>query len=229
MTNSRLIKNAKKQKMTHSEENYIKIIYHLTAISDGGISTNAIAEKMKTKASSVTDMLKKLAEKEFVNYIKYQGVSLTEKGKLTAKMIIRKHRLWESFLVEKLNFSWDEVHDIAEQLEHIKSEKLINKLDEFLNFPTEDPHGDPIPNAKGQIIAIEKQLLSELSENQTCICVGVKDTSSDFLKYLDKQEIALGSAIEIVERELFDSSLTIRVENKEITISNKIASNLYIK
>lgn len=215
--------------MTHSEENYIKIIYHLTAISDGGISTNAIAEKMKTKASSVTDMLKKLAEKEFVNYIKYQGVSLTEKGKLTAKMIIRKHRLWESFLVEKLNFSWDEVHDIAEQLEHIKSEKLINKLDEFLNFPTEDPHGDPIPNAKGQIIAIEKQLLSELSENQTGICVGVKDTSSDFLKYLDKQEIALGSAIEIVERELFDSSLTIRVENKEITISNKIASNLYIK
>jgi DtxR family Mn-dependent transcriptional regulator len=144
-------------------------------------------------------------------------------------MIIRKHRLWESFLVEKLNFSWDEVHDVAEQLEHIKSEKLINKLDEFLNFPTEDPHGDPIPNAKGQIIAIEKQLLSELSENQTGICVGVKDTSSDFLKYLDKQEIALGSAIEIVERELFDSSLTIRVENKEITISNKIASNLYIK
>ena len=215
--------------MTHSEENYIKTIYHLTAISDVGISTNAIAEKMKTKASSVTDMLKKLAEKEFVNYIKYQGVSLTEKGKLTAKMIIRKHRLWESFLVEKLNFSWDEVHDIAEQLEHIKSEKLINKLDEFLNFPTEDPHGDPIPNAKGQIIAIEKQLLSELSENQTGICVGVKDTSSDFLKYLDKQEIALGSAIEIVERELFDSSLTIRVENKEITISNKIASNLYIK
>jgi DtxR family Mn-dependent transcriptional regulator len=229
MTNSRLIKNAKKQKMTHSEENYIKTIYHLTAISDGGISTNAIAEKMKTKASSVTDMLKKLAEKEFVNYIKYQGVSLNEKGKLTAKMIIRKHRLWESFLVEKLNFSWDEVHDVAEQLEHIKSEKLINKLDEFLNFPTEDPHGDPIPNAKGQIIAIEKQLLSELSENQTGICVGVKDTSSDFLKYLDKQEIALGSAIEIVERELFDSSLTIRVENKEITISNKIASNLYIK
>ena len=215
--------------MTHSEENYIKTIYHLTAISDGWISTNAIAEKMKTKASSVTDMLKKLAEKEFVNYIKYQGVSLTEKGKLTAKMIIRKHRLWESFLVEKLNFSWDEVHDVAEQLEHIKSEKLINKLDEFLNFPTEDPHGDPIPNAKGQIIAIEKQLLSELSENQTGICVGVKDTSSDFLKYLDKQEIALGSAIEIVERELFDSSLTIRVENKEITISNKIASNLYIK
>ena len=215
--------------MTHSEENYLKTIYHLTTISDAGISTNSIAEKIETKASSVTDMLKKLAEKDLVNYKKYQGVSLTEKGKLTAKMIVRKHRLWESFLVEKLNFSWDEVHDIAEQLEHIKSEKLINRLDEFLNFPTEDPHGDPIPNAAGQIVNIKKQLLSEFEKNQIGICVGVKDTSSDFLKYLDKQEIALGTAIEIIEKELFDSSFTIRVGNKEMTISNKIASNLYIK
>jgi DtxR family Mn-dependent transcriptional regulator len=219
----------KKQNMTHSEENYLKTIYHLTTISDTGISTNAIAEKIETKASSVTDMLKKLAEKDLVNYKKYQGVSLTEKGKLTAKMIVRKHRLWESFLVEKLNFSWDEVHDVAEQLEHIKSEKLINKLDEFLNYPTEDPHGDPIPNAEGQIVNIKKQLLSEFEKNKIGICVGVKDTSSDFLKYLDKQEIALGSAIEIIEKELFDSSFTIRVGNKEMTISNKIASNLYIK
>ena len=215
--------------MTHSEENYLKTIYHLTTISDTGISTNAIAEKIETKASSVTDMLKKLAEKDLVNYKKYQGVSLTEKGKLTAKMIVRKHRLWESFLVEKLNFSWDEVHDVAEQLEHIKSEKLINKLDEFLNYPTEDPHGDPIPNAEGQIVNIKKQLLSEFEKNKIGICVGVKDTSSDFLKYLDKQEIALGSAIEIIEKELFDSSFIIRVGNKEMTISNKIASNLYIK
>jgi DtxR family Mn-dependent transcriptional regulator len=215
--------------MTHSEENYIKTIYHLTAISDGGISTNAIAEKMETKASSVTDMLKKLAEKDLVNYVKYQGVSLTEKGKLSAKMIVRKHRLWECFLVEKLDFSWDEVHDVAEQLEHIKSEKLINKLDEFLNFPTEDPHGDPIPNAKGQMVNIKKQLLSEFEKNQIGICVGVKDTSSDFLKYLDKQEIALGSEIEIMEKESFDSSFRIRVGTKEMTISNKIASNLYIQ
>ena len=215
--------------MTHSEENYLKTIYHLTTTSDAEVSTNAIAEKTETKASSVTDMLKKLAEKDLVNYKKYQGVSLTEKGKLTAKMIVRKHRLWESFLVEKLNFSWDEVHDVAEQLEHIKSEKLINKLDEFLNFPTEDPHGDPIPNAQGQIVNIKKQLLSEFEKNQIGICVGVKDTSSDFLKYLDKQEIALGSAIEIIEKEVFDSSFTIRVGNKEMTISNKIASNIYIK
>lgn len=215
--------------MTFSEENYLKTIYHLTTVLDTEVSTNAIAEMMETKASSVTDMLKKLAEKDLVNYKKYQGVSLTDKGKLTAKMIVRKHRLWEVFLVEKLNFSWDEVHDIAEQLEHIKSEKLINKLDDFLGNPTEDPHGDPIPNAKGQIITIEKQLLSELLDNQTGICVGVKDSSSEFLKYLDKQEIALGSRIQIVSKEIFDLSFKIKVNGKELTISNKIASNLFVK
>lgn len=215
--------------MTFSEENYLKTIYHLTTLLDTEVSTNAIAEMMETKASSVTDMLKKLAEKHLVNYKKYQGVSLTEKGKLSAKMIVRKHRLWEVFLVEKLDFSWDEVHDIAEQLEHIKSEQLINRLDDFLGNPTEDPHGDPIPDVNGQIIKIEKQLLSELSENQTGMCVGVKDTSSEFLKYLDKQGIALGSKIQIVAKETFDLSLKIKVNGNELTISNKIASNLFVK
>jgi DtxR family Mn-dependent transcriptional regulator len=215
--------------MTFSEENYLKTIYHLTTISDSEVSTNAIAEKMETKASSVTDMLKKLAEKNLINYKKYQGVSLTEKGSLSAKMIVRKHRLWEVFLVEKLDFSWDEVHDIAEQLEHIKSEKLINKLDDFLDNPTEDPHGDPIPNANGQIISVEKQQLSELNEKQIGICIGVKDTSSEFLKYLDKQEIALGSKIEIISKESFDLSLKIKINSRELTISNKIASNLFVK
>ena len=132
-------------------------------------------------------------------------------------------------MVDKLNFAWDEVHDIAEQLEHIKSEQLINKLDDFLGNPTEDPHGDPIPNANGQIVAIEKQLLSELAENQIGICVGVKDSSAEFLKYLDKQEIALGSKIEIMAKESFDLSTKIKVNGKELTISNKIANNLYVK
>ena len=215
--------------MTFSEENYLKAIYHLTASLETEVSTNAIAEMMETKASSVTDMLKKLSEKDLVNYKKYQGVSLTENGKLSAKMIVRKHRLWEVFLVEKLNFSWDEVHDIAEQLEHIKSEQLINRLDDFLGNPTEDPHGDPIPDAKGRIIKIEKYLLSELTENQIGICVGVKDTSSEFLKYLDKQEIALGSRIEFLSKESFDLSVRIKINNKELSISNKIASNLFVK
>ena len=215
--------------MTFSEENYLKAIYHLTTVTDTEVSTNAIAEMMETKASSVTDMLKKLAEKDLVNYIKYQGVSLTDKGKLSAKMIVRKHRLWEVFLVDKLNFAWDEVHDIAEQLEHIKSEQLINKLDDFLGNPTEDPHGDPIPDAQGRIAKTDKQLLADLAINQIGICVGVKDSSAEFLKYLDKQEIALGSNIEIIFKESFDLSTKIKVNGKELTISNKIANNLFVK
>lgn len=215
--------------MTFSEENYLKTIYHISASSGAEVSTNAIAEKMETKASSVTDMLKKLAEKELIVYQKYKGVSLTQKGNHLAKMIVRKHRLWEVFLVDKLQFSWDEVHDIAEELEHIKSEKLINKLDDFLGNPTEDPHGDPIPDASGKIIKIEKLLLSELKENQTGICIGVKDSSTQFLKYLDKNQINLGSEIEVVAKEEFDLSLKIKVGGKTVTISNIIANNLFVK
>ena len=144
-------------------------------------------------------------------------------------MIVRKHRLWEVFLVEKLDFSWDEVHDVAEQLEHIKSEKLINKLDDFLGNPTEDPHGDPIPDAKGNIIKIEKQLLSEIATGENTICVGVKDTSVEFLQYLDKQKIALGSTIEVLSKESFDSSMHLKVNTIELIVSNKIASNLYVQ
>jgi DtxR family Mn-dependent transcriptional regulator len=215
--------------MTFSEENYLKTIYHITAASGVEVSTNAIAEKMATKASSVTDMLKKLAEKELIVYKKYQGVLLTEKGKLSAKMIVRKHRLWEVFLVDKLQFSWDEVHDIAEQLEHIKSEKLINKLDDFLGNPTEDPHGDPIPDANGKINKTEKLVLAELNEKQIGICIGVKDSSTQFLKYLDKNQITLGSKIEVLAKEEFDLSLRIKVDKKVVMISCIIANNLYVK
>src|SRR6218665_2482201 len=206
--------------MTFSEENYLKTIYHITSSTGAEVSTNAIAEKMETKASSVTDMLKKLAEKELIVYQKYKGVLLTKEGSHLAKMIVRKHRLWEVFLVDKLQFPWDEVHDIAEQLEHIKSEKLINKLDDFLGNPTEDPHGDPIPDANGKINKIEKILLAEINEKQTGVCVGVKDTSSEFLKYLDKQGIALGSKIEFLSKESFDLSVKIKVDERELSISN---------
>lgn len=216
-------------KMTISEENYIKVIYHLSLVSPKGVNTNAIAGMLETKASSVTDMLKKLSEKELVSYQKYQGVTLTDKGFISAKMIVRKHRLWEVFLVDKLNFSWDEVHEIAEELEHIKSEKLINSLDEFLGFPEFDPHGDPIPNHKGEIVKIDKLLLSEAELNKEYVCVGVKNSSVEFLQYLDKQKISLGSAIQVVSKEEFDSSLTIILNTKTISISNKIAENLFIK
>jgi DtxR family Mn-dependent transcriptional regulator len=215
--------------MTYSEENYLKIIYHLSVVSKTEVSTNAIAQEIQTKASSVTDMLKKLAEKELVSYQRYQGVSLTDKGFFAAKMIVRKHRLWEVFLVEKLDFTWGEVHEIAEELEHIQSDKLINKLDAFLDFPTKDPHGDPIPDKDGNIIKLEKQLLSELDINKTGICVGVKDSSSGFLQYLDKQKIALGAKIKIIEKESFDNSLIIEVDEKKLLITHKTAGNLFIK
>jgi DtxR family Mn-dependent transcriptional regulator len=215
--------------MTTSEENYLKVIYHLSNLSPKGVNTNAIAAMLDTKASSVTDMLKKLSEKEWVNYQKYQGVSLTEKGKLNAKIIVRKHRLWEVFLVEKLGFAWDEVHEVAEELEHIQSEKLINQLDQFLNFPSFDPHGDPIPNAKGEIKKIDKQLVSEIEIGKTITCVGVKDTSVDFLQYLNKQSISLGTKMKVLEKEIFDGTLKIEVNNIVLVISDKIANNLYVK
>ena len=215
--------------MTISEENYLKVIYHLSGLSPKGVNTNAIAGMLDTKASSVTDMLKKLSDKELVDYQKYQGVFLTEKGKLAAKMVVRNHRLWEVFLVEKLEFAWDEVHEVAEELEHIRSEKLINQLDKFLNFPSFDPHGDPIPNAKGEITTITKQLLSEIETGKTITCVGVKDTSVDFLKYLDKQQISLGTKIKVLEKETFDGTIKIEVNTIVIVISDKIANNLYVK
>lgn len=214
---------------SQSEENYIKQIYHLSLISEKGISTNAIAEKLDTKASSVTDMIKKLSEKKLLEYKKYQGVTLTNLGKKTAMDIIRKHRLWEVFLVEKLNFSWDEVHEIAEELEHIKSPKLIDKLNAFLGFPKYDPHGDPIPDKHGNIPKIKKRILAVLEKGDCGVCVGVKDTSPEFLQFLDKKGIELGQEIKVIEKEQFDNSLQIKINNKTLTISDKVAGNIYIK
>ncbi len=215
--------------MTLSEEDYIKAIYHLGIGDSNPVSTNAIAEKMDTKPSSVTDMVKKLSEKGIVNYKKYKGVSLTEIGTKTALTLVRKHRLWEVFLVEKLDFSWDEVHEIAEQLEHIKSEKLIDRLDKHLGFPQVDPHGDPIPSKKGEFKKSIKKLLNEVPIGTSGICVGVRDSSPPFLKFLDKNKIALGQPILVFDKEEFDGSFYIRTNGNDIHISNQIASNLYLK
>ncbi|NAY91447.1 MarR family transcriptional regulator [Muricauda sp. JGD-17] len=215
--------------MTRSEENYLKTIFHLGGHKGTSIATNAIAEQMETKPSSVTDMARKLAQKGLLHYKKYQGVSLTEIGKEKALSIIRKHRLWEVFLVEKLDFAWDEVHEVAEQLEHIKSEKLIDKLDELLDFPKYDPHGDPIPTKDGKFMERDKKLLSEMPISASGVCVGVKDSSAPFLKFLDKNKIALGNAIQVLEKEDFDQSLRIAMEGRELRISHQIASNLYVK
>lgn len=215
--------------MTHSEENYLKAIFHLSRSGAKAVSTNAIAKQMETKPSSVTDMVRRLSEKALVHYKKYQGVTLSTKGRSLALTIIRKHRLWEVFLVEKLGFNWDEVHEVAEQLEHIKSEKLIDKLDELLEYPDYDPHGDPIPGKDGVLPTGEKHLLSNMPLESSGICVGVKDSSSAFLKYLDKNSIALGHHIKLVEREEFDHSLHVQVEGRPMHLSHQIASNLYVK
>jgi DtxR family Mn-dependent transcriptional regulator len=173
-------------------------------------------------------MVKKLAEKELANYIKYQGVSLTERGRLTAMSVIRKHRLWETFLVNKLNFSWDEVHEIAEQLEHIKSEKLIDKLDDFLENPTHDPHGDPIPDKHGNYTKIKSKSILDISIGSQGVLISVKDSSKAFLEYLNKNELALGDMIKVVDFEPFDESFTIETKSKTMTISKNVAENLYL-
>jgi DtxR family transcriptional regulator, Mn-dependent transcriptional regulator len=214
---------------SQSEENYLKAIFHLTTADKKGISTNSIAEKLATKPSSVTDMIRKLSDKKVVSYKKYYGVALTNSGRKIAANIVRKHRLWEVFLVEKLSFSWDEVHDVAEQLEHIQSPKLIQQLDNFLGFPTQDPHGDPIPDKDGNLKIIEKRLLSALGKNESGICIGVDDSSSEFLQFLDKRGITLGKQIKVLEKEAFDDSLIIEINQQKMTISKKIANNLYIQ
>lgn len=215
--------------MTLSEEDYIKAIYHLGKGERTSVSTNAIAEQMETKPSSVTDMIKKLSEKGLVNYKKYKGVSLTEFGTKTALTLVRKHRLWEVFLVEKLDFSWDEVHEVAEQLEHVKSEKLVDRLDKHLGYPQVDPHGDPIPSKEGEFKKAVKKLLSEVPIGEEGICVGVKDSTPPFLKFLDKNSIALGDAIQVLDKEEFDGSLHLKIKGKDIHISEQIAANLYLK
>jgi len=215
--------------LTLAEENYLKAIYHLEQQSVKGVSTNAIAKLLETKASSVTDMIKKLSEKNYVNYKKYQGTQLTKQGKKIAVGIIRKHRLWEVFLVEHLNFSWDEVHEVAEQLEHIKSEKLIDELDKFLNYPSNDPHGDPIPDKDGKFNNIDRITLSQAMIGKSYKCVGVEDTSSSFLQYLDSNKIGLGTIIKILHKEPFDNSLKIKLHKSDIVVSKNVAKNLFIK
>lgn len=213
---------------TYTEENYLKAIYHISKESNKAVSTNAIAESMNTKAASVTDMIKKLSDKELINYIKYQGVTLTDKGRRTALNIIRKHRLWEVFLVEKLKFAWDEVHDVAEELEHIKSDVLINRLDEFLDFPKSDPHGDPIPDKNGKFYVQDLVALSKLAVGDTGVISGVREHSTIFLKYLADINLTLGEKIEVLNIIDFDGSFIIDVNGNKQTVSREVAKNLLI-
>ncbi len=218
------------QTLSHTEENYLKALTHLTILDQNslGVGTNDLAHNLGLKPATVNDMLKKLKEKKLVNYQKYGKITLTENGRKSGIEIIRKHRLWETFLCEKLEFSWDEVHEVAEQLEHIRSGKLVNRLDRFLDYPKFDPHGDPIPNEKGEIEFRQRKLLSELKVGDTCSLMAVKDNDPDFLKYVDKLGLSIGAAIEVMGIENYDNSMQILVNNSQFNISEKVAENLYV-
>ncbi|MBC5991438.1 metal-dependent transcriptional regulator [Pontibacter cellulosilyticus] len=214
---------------SYTEENYIKAIYKLSENGTQEVNTNAIAEVLDTKAASVTDMLRKLSTKNIVNYVKYRGVTLTEEGERIALQIIRKHRLWEVFLVEKLKFNWDEVHDVAEELEHISSTLLTKRLDEFLGHPQFDPHGDPIPSETGEMKQKKQRLLAEMDVNDAGVVVGVNDSQPLFLQYLDKMGISLGSKIRIMDKMPYDNSLEIVLdEDKALLISSEVSKNIFL-
>ena len=212
---------------TLAEENYLKSIYHLS-LDTGNVSTNQLAAFINTKASSVTDMLKKLAEKALINYTPYQGVNLTVAGEKIAVNIIRKHRLWEYFLVEKLDFKWDEVHEMAEEMEHISSNELIDRLDKFMGYPKHDPHGDPIPDCNGLFKIHNLKPVSAIAVNESGVICGVRDHSPAFLQYLEKQSLTIGQKITVAEIIEFDHSVVLQTADKEIQISREVANNLLI-
>ena len=216
--------------LTQSEENYLKAIYTLSQELERSVSTNDLADEMDTKASSVTDMLKKLNEKDLVNYQKYQGCDLTTKGTKFALLVIRKHRLWETFLVSKLNFGWEEVHEIAEQLEHIHSVELVNRLDEFLGFPEVDPHGEPIPSKDGALKKVTNRLLLADAELGTQgVVMGVENDQQEFLQYLNHIGLQLGTHLKVIEKLKFDDSVTVEMNGNRFQFSRTISKQISIK
>jgi DtxR family Mn-dependent transcriptional regulator len=214
---------------SHTEENYLKTIYKLAEAEPGqDVSTNRIAAALTTRAASVTDMLRRLAEKELLEYEKYKGVRLTSEGRRIALLTVRKHRLWEVFLVQQLGFTWDEVHDVAEELEHVQSPLLMRRLDAFLDFPTLDPHGDPIPAEDGAMRRPVHRLLAELAVGECGTLAAVKDTSPPFLQYLDKVGLPLGAQVRVLDKVTFDNSLELCInEERTVLISAEVGRNLF--
>jgi DtxR family Mn-dependent transcriptional regulator len=212
-----------------TEENYLKAIYHLSAQAHENVSTNSIAASLSTKPASVTDMVKKLADKKLLYYARYQGVKLTDAGRAVAVTTVRKHRLWELFLVKKLNFKWDEVHDLADELEHISSINLIDRLDEFLDYPGYDPHGDPIPDKSLKIKQDQLKPIAVLKVNECGIIMGVRDHAPVFLQYLEKMKLTIGSKIKLIDIAEYDHSVMISLNSEQqISISRQVAQNILV-
>jgi DtxR family Mn-dependent transcriptional regulator len=219
----------KKIVYTASEENYIKAIYHLHKVGKS-VSTNALADRMHTKPASVTDMLKKLKAKGLLDYEPYYGVKLSDEGLVVALAIIRRHRLWEYFLVNTIGFGWDEVHEIAEELEHVQHPELIEKLDDFLGKPVFDPHGDPIPNKDGQLPATNYRALTETKAGETVIFSSVGLQTHELMKMLKQKSVSLGDTIEILAKYDFDQSLDVLVNGmRQVSISYRLGQYILIK
>jgi DtxR family Mn-dependent transcriptional regulator len=213
---------------TLSEENYLKIVYFLELSEGAKASPTTIAETLGNSPASVVDMLKKLRGKKLIQYDKSRGARLTETGKRTALGVVRNHRLWEVFLHEKLGYSWDEVHPLAEQLEHVHDPLLADRLDKYLGFPQYDPHGDPIPKQDGKIARLPRTTLTGITPGNTCRVVAVKDTSAPFLQYLAKLNIGIGTQLKVEEFIAYDGSLTIKLDRKTATVSKKFAESIIV-
>jgi DtxR family Mn-dependent transcriptional regulator len=215
--------------LSASEENYLKTIFHLQ-ITDENVTTNELADSLKAKPASITDMMKKLKNRKLVHYKPYQGFRLTPDGRKAAIGIVRRHRLWEYFLAEKLKFNWDEVHEVAEQMEHVSSKKLIDKLDEYLGFPRFDPHGDPIPDTNGVMETGKQYFLSDWPENKAAEVCQVLNQSVGLLSVLKQKNITIGKQVVIKKRLPFDNSLEIKTSKNPVSIiSEQIAKKIIVK
>jgi DtxR family Mn-dependent transcriptional regulator len=213
--------------LSQTEENYLKNLFNVGS-GEKEVGTNELAAYLGVKPASVNDMLKKLKEKKLVAYEKYGKISLTVEGRKKAVEVVRKHRLWETFLYSTFDFTWDEVHEVAEQLEHIQSAKLVNKLDEFLNYPAYDPHGDVIPNAKGEMPAVHKKTLLEEVVGHHCTMVAVRDNSAPFLQYVSKLGLGINNKLKVVARHPYDGQMEIEVNKKVVSISPRFAQNIVV-
>ncbi|OWK98520.1 iron (metal) dependent repressor, dtxr family protein [Kaistella haifensis DSM 19056] len=211
-----------------SEENYLKAIFHLMN-TDNTVTINELSKVLSVKMPSVNNMMKKFAEKGWVIYESYKPLKITVAGKKQAALVVRKHRLTEMFLVEKMNFGWENVHEIAEQLEHIHSETFFDKMDELLNYPKYDPHGEPIPDKEGNIIAQDLKKLSNCKVGESVVFTAVTITDEDFLNFLNKNKLVLGKEIKVLNIEKFDKSMLVKIQEEEIVLSNIVCDKILVK
>lgn len=210
------------------EENYLKAMYVIGELS-GDVSAAELSKYLNIKMPTVNSMMKKLSEKKLVKYESYKPYRLTDEGKKQAALVIRRHRLTEMFLVEKMNFGWEEVHEIAEQMEHIKSPKFFAKMDEILGFPKSDPHGSPIPDAEGHIVWESYRSLSECVAGEKVKVVAVANSSKEFLSFLNSKDIQLNISIEVLSKESFDGSIEVIYKKRKETFSKVVGDKLLVK